>query len=261
MLIDGKKIAESMLARLAMLRKPQGKLVAVVLGDDPASLRFVLEKRKVAERLGIAFVVERIAPSVSQAELESAVRSIGESREVGGVILQLPLPRSFDRDRVITAIPREKDVDALSGRSDVRAPTVVALDAILQAIHFSPKGKQAAVVGRGFLVGQPIARWLADEGSGVKMLSSEELDREALRSADLIVAGSGKPRLITGDLLARGVVAIDFGYAREGERLVGDLDASTIEPIASFMTPTPGGTGPIVVAALFENFYTLASNF
>ncbi len=263
MVLDGKKIAERIFNELKALPAPAKTLAAVLVGDDPASVSFVQQKQKAAARLGAKFAVRRHPAAMTTEALAQEVKKLSADPTVGGIIVQLPLPTAIDRDRVLASLVPEKDVDALRGpHNGVWPPTVGVLIAILEEIHFDLRPSRAVVVGPGFLVGRPIADYLHGK---VKALSvfDKGVDRAtldgALKNADVVISGVGAPGLIRGEALKKGVVAIDFGYAKGAAGLSGDFDFASVAPVARWITPTPGGTGPILVAELFRNFYTLST--
>lgn len=254
-IIDGKKIAEGLLAELKKRPAPKKFLAAVLVGSDPASASFVAQKEKIARILGIDFRVTECLPDVSERELVDAIRAFVDDRACGGIVLQLPLPTHLDRAQVIAAIPLEKDVDALRGGDLVLPPAVGAVQEILKIENLT-----VAVVGMGFLVGQPIAKWLKGKSKELIALDIGD-DLARLKDADVVILGTGKAGLVKPEMLKNDVLVVDFGYSRdESGNLRGDFDSSHQSLVMSqelAFTPTPGGTGPILVAKLFENFYTL----
>lgn len=255
MIIDGKQIAENMLSELKKLPTPTKKFVGVLSGEDTASLSFLRQKEKVARELGIHFELRQFAESLSQEELENSVREISDDESVGGIIVQLPLPAKYDRDGVLSAIDMGKDVDALRDGNTLLTPAVLSLKYILENIGFEIVGKEAVVVGHGFLIGRPIAQWLTNNGASVVVVEKDFFDIDALKSADLVISGTGQSNLINGEHLKQGVVVVDYGYGVVDGKVCGDVEIESVSKIASHVTPTPGGTGPIVVAGLFVNFY------
>ncbi len=282
MKIEGKKIAAEIMERIkegmdSRLRGNDKPLVLAVIyvGENPASEAFIKQKKKVAEELGIGFRVYEFSEEVSNEKLREEVVRIAGQGTVEGVVVQLPLPEKFNRQKILNAVPTEKDVDVLSekawgafslGRSKVLPPAVGVVDQILNIEGIDSRFSSTAlttsrgndivvgVVGAGMLVGRPVAAWLSGK---VKKLTifDEGSDLSELSEYDLVVTGVGKAGIIKPDYLKTGGGVIDFGY--EGGK--GDLDASDEERLEklAFWTPTPGGTGPILVAKLFENFYKL----
>jgi len=261
MLIDGGAIAQKILKESQKLPVPTKELAAVIVGDDAASLSFLKQKERAAESLGVKFKLYRFDDSLAESELIQKIAALSADENVGGIIVQLPLPKKYDRVSVLNAIGIEKDVDVLNGEtSKILAPAAGALKRILESIDFDLAGKQVAVVGSGLLIGRPVTTWLM--GQHVKqlvILNRGAYDPSVIRTADLVVTGTGVPRLIRGEHVKQGAVIIDFGYGRdEADELTGDVDMKSVLKTAGFVTPTPGGTGPVVVAMLLSNFYALA---
>jgi methylenetetrahydrofolate dehydrogenase (NADP+) / methenyltetrahydrofolate cyclohydrolase len=260
MIIDGTKIAEDILKQLRKLPVPEREFAAVLVGDDPASLSFLRQKERAAESLGIKFKLYQLSEDLAQSQLVAKIVAISADPKVGGMIVQLPLPRKFDRVAVLNAIGIEKDVDVLNGETTkVLAPAAGALEKVLSALKFDLAGKHAVVVGSGLLIGRPIINWLMSQTRQLTVVNQGGYDPQVIRTADLVVAGTGVPRLIRGEHLKQGAVVIDYGYGRDEEdQLTGDVDFKSAQRTAGFITPTPGGMGPIVVAQLFVNFYRLS---
>lgn len=257
--IDGKKIAQEIFDELKRRPVPNKSLVAVQVGDNEASLSFLKQKERVAQRLGVDFKLFKFDEWLDQKELEKQVERLGDDRSVGGIILQLPLPNKLNREAVILKIDVKKDVDNLTSESLVKAPAVGVVKAILKEENFSLINKKAAVVGyRGKLVGGPIYRWLASEGVVNKGLVIIGLDledsnlKQKLADVDLVISGVGHKGLIDSAWLKNGAGVIDFGFPPDLK--IGDFSR------LKFYTLTPGGTGPILVAELFRNFYRLAAD-
>lgn len=244
MIIDGKKIAEEILHQLETERKSFGALsLGVVMeGGDAATESFVKIKTRVATRLGVE--VRRYAPQ----DMDRA------TSECTGLIVQLPLP---DADRLLAAIPADKDVDGLSLHPLVLPPVAAAIGEIFDRTSVSVSGKKAVVVGAGRLVGIPAAALLRDLGAEVSVVTKTHGSLEDLKGADVIITGVGEPGLIEPSLLKEGVVLIDAGTSEQGGKLAGDATAACAE-VASVFTPVPGGVGPIAVAMIFKNLFTLA---
>ncbi len=261
MLIDGAAIAQKILRELTGRTPPERELAAVLVGDNDASLSFLKQKERTAESLGVKFKLYRFDESLAQSDLIKKVAALSARPEVGGVIIQLPLPAKYNRTAVLNAIGIEKDVDVLNGEASVvLAPAAGALERILREIDFSVAGKQAVVIGSGLLIGRPVASWLMGVAKQTTILNKGGYDPQIVRTADLVVTGAGAVRLIRGEHIKKDAVVIDFGYGRDEEdQLAGDVDLKSVQRVAKHVTPTPGGTGPIVVAMLFANFYRLAS--
>ena len=283
MVIDGKKIAEEIIENLKKQPKSKKFLSAFLVGENPASVSFLKQKETVAKELEIDFRLYRFPNSITQDELRKEVLKIANHKTCGGVIVQLPLPEPINRYYVCNVIPREKDVDVLgeralgafyTGRNKVLPPAAGVLEKILQVTGYSLQDAKVAVVGLGFLVGKPIATWLtrlaSDESKRVGKVSELYLlDKGSdltspegkLKEADIVISGVGKSGLINSEMLKNNAIVIDFGYSMIDGKVHGDFNASALDPNRHTLTytPTPGGTGPVLVAQLFENFYRLNS--
>ena len=296
--IDGKKIAKDILDKLKVLGTPKKNLAAFLIGDDVASFGFLKQKEKIAKELGVDFRLYKLPGDITNDQARAEVRKIAESKSTGGVIVQLPLPEHLNRHYILKAVPREKDVDVLSerslgalyvGRNIVLPPAVGTLEAIIATCDTQLATSTVAIVGLGLLIGKPIANYLMGK-TGKLYLLHEGSDLSILKEADLVISGVGIAGLIKPEMLKNGAGVIDFGYSMaqtpprtnadspaqvffgnlggqaqtnaEIKKISGDFDAMSLvagRVSLSFYTPTPGGTGPILVAKIFENFYTLAN--
>jgi methylenetetrahydrofolate dehydrogenase (NADP+)/methenyltetrahydrofolate cyclohydrolase len=268
--IDGKKIAQDILTQFKTRPVPRKSLVAILVGDNAASESFVKQKAKIATGLGVDFRIHRFPNDISHEALYDALQKIADDPTCGGLILQLPLPDRRVEQDILDSIPREKDVDVLgasaltafhNGESDVLPPVVGTVLAVLNSYFPTPIATfqflvtaSVAVVGVGRLVGQPIAAWLKGKAKEIVVIDEGD-DLKKIARADLIVTGAGVPGLITAGMLKANALVVDFGYGTKNGKVMGDFDPSPAGVIS--YTPTPGGTGPILVAKLFENFYTL----
>lgn len=250
--INGRAIAKRIIDQLK--KSPTEKILAAVLvGNDPASIAFLKIKEKTAEELGVKFQLLQFPESINQSDLARTINYLSADPTIGGIVLQLPLPKVFDRDQILKNLVAEKDVDALTDQALVEPPAVGVAKEILKEVDWDLSGKKVVVVGKGFLVGQPISQWLAKRKVNFKIADSKtENLKEFLAEADLIITGVGKSGLIRPDWLKDGVGIIDFGYPADL-----DLKSEILNLKSGFYTPTPGGTGPILVAKLFENFFTI----
>ena len=263
--VDGRKISERIVTELKQKPRPGKKLVAVWVGDDPASESFLKQKEKIARELRVSFELIQLAEVISQDELEEKIRELANDETVGGIIVQLPLPKNFNRDAMLAQLRPAKDVDNLTGQAAVESPAVAVVKEILQNIGWlnvngqMSNVKVVAVVGaEGFLVGKPIVNWLNFQFSMLNFqLRKADIDTpdlaSLLKDADLVITAVGKEGLIKPEWLKPGAGVIDFGFPAD---LADEADKLTK---LAFYTPTPGGTGPILVAKLFENFYRLCA--
>ncbi len=266
-IIDGKKIADEILTRLATLPKPKRFLAAVLIGDDPSSMSFLKQKEKTAWKLGVDFRLYQFSASIAKDDLRLTIKKMGNDPACGGIILQLPLPNRDDEQDVLNAISRVKDIDVLgekalaafrAGESAILPPAVGVVREVIMDYGLLIMESTVAVIGAGRLVGRPIATWLTGKAKEVLILDKGD-DLKRLEDADVVISGAGVPGLITPDMLKDGAIVIDFGYGLLNGKPSGDFNGEglRIKDYGLLITPTPGGTGPILVAKLFENFYAL----
>lgn len=270
-LIDGKATAASIRAELKVrseeFEKKYGRkigLAVVLVGQDPASQVYVRNKIKGCEEAGIRSFAHYLPETSSQEEVEELVSALAEDESVHGILVQLPLPRGLDADKILAKIPAAKDVDgfcaenigklALRERGTV-ACTPLGVMELLKRYHIPTAGKNAVVVGRSNIVGRPMALLLINADATVTVCHSrtENLKAECLR-ADILVAAIGKAKFITADMVKEGAVVIDVGMDRdENGKLCGDVDFQSVKDKASYLTPVPGGVGPMTIAMLLSN--------
>lgn len=267
-IIDGRKIASEIIEELKKKPKPEKFMAAVLVGDNPASVNFLKQKEKTAKELGIDFRLYNFSPLLHNDDLREEVRKIAEHATCGSVIVQLPLPEHINKNYILNVIPREKDVDVMSERSlgafyternPALPPAAGVVEKILQTTNYELPVTNVVVVGLGFLIGKPVGLWLTGKVKDLILLDKMS-DLSALKNADIVICGTGQAGLIKPEMLKNGVGVIDFGYSMKDGKVSGDFDTSlptTNYQLLNFYTPTPGGTGPILVAKLFENFYTL----
>jgi len=267
--ISGTRIADEIIKSLHARPTPKKFLAAFVVGDHPQTASFVAQKEKIAKVLGVDFRVYRFPEGISSDRIRREIHRVADGSRCGGALLQLPLPAPADGRYCVNAIPVDKDVDVLSeralgalvaGRAKVLPPAVRAVEHILRSLQTPlAEYKKVVVVGCGPLVGRPLLSWFAGNVSELVCLD-KGASYEALKDADLVVSGTGVAGLIGGDMVKKDAVLIDFGYGADADgKLSGDINEESLRAngfVGSY-TPTPGGTGPLVVAGLFENFYSL----
>lgn len=257
MRIDGRAIAESIYREIepkfASFITPPSLGVYVVEADAVIE-SFVRIKMKIANRLGVRIIRED-SRNVDTADAVRLVERL--SAKTDAVIVQLPLPSRINTESVLSAVPTEKDVDAINplipeNKRRVVAPVAGALQKILDVAGVDPKGKRAVVIGEGRLVGLPVAALLRAHGADVSVITLEQGSLQAIKDADILVSGAGSPGLVTPDLVKPGAVLIDAGTSEQSGKVVGDIDPACAEK-SSVFTPVPGGVGPIAVAMIFKN--------
>ncbi len=262
MIVDGRAIAEDLYAELAPKFDGLGmtvKLGIIVVGENPVIESFVGMKMKAAARLGVAMVRVSLPETAATDDVAEAARKL--VHETDAVIIQLPLPEQVDTDAVLAAVSNEKDVDALNPtipeeKRFVHAPVALAAVEILKRSDVSIRGARTVVVGAGRLVGTPTAWLLTSLGADVSMFTLDEGSIEDLKDADIIVLGAGNPGFIQPDHIKEGVALIDAGTSELKKKIIGDADPACALKAAVF-TPVPGGVGPIAIAEIFMNLFTL----
>jgi methylenetetrahydrofolate dehydrogenase (NADP+) / methenyltetrahydrofolate cyclohydrolase len=268
MVIDGRKIAAGVTERLKTAPKPDRFFGAALVGNDPASLNFLKQKERVARELGVEFRLYELPLTMTTDDLRAEIGRLARPKNCGGFIVQLPLPEAVNRHYVLNAIPKEKDVDFLSeaalgafytGRSHAIPPSAGTVAEILALEQRDLRDLTVVMVGAGFLIGKPVGFWLQNRVAELIVLDSSVRDLHArLREADIVISGAGQPALFGAEHLKEGAVVIDFGFSRGADgRLAGDFDPAGADARNIHYTKTPGGTGPVLVAKLFENFYVL----
>ena len=244
-------------------------LAVVVAGENPASQVYVRNKIKACEEAGIRSIEKRLPESTSEEELLNLVRSLNEDPSVDGILVQLPLPKHISDLKVIDTISPDKDVDGfhvnsagrlLVGRPGFRPCTPAGIAEMLDSIGFDCTGKRAVVVGRSNIVGKPMALMLLERNATVTIAHSRTKDLPAVcREADLLVVAVGRAKLVTADYVKEGAVVIDVGMDRdENGKLCGDVNTESVLEKASYVTPVPGGVGPMTIAMLLTNTVSAA---
>jgi len=269
-LLNGKKLSEKILINLKrIVKKSNLKLTLAVIqvGENPVSQIFINQKKKACEKTGLNFKLFKFPVKIGMLELKREIEKIVKNPENSGIIIQLPLPKKFLPEEFLNLIPEEKDIDVLSegslgkfyqGTLKVLPPTVQGILYLLKNYKIELRGKDVVIVGAGRLVGFPLAIQLLREKATVSVLNEFTRDTPFFtKKADILVSGVGWPNLIRGDILKKGVVVIDAGTSMKKGRLVGDVDFKSVSKKASYITPVPGGVGPMTVACLLENLVKL----
>jgi methylenetetrahydrofolate dehydrogenase (NADP+)/methenyltetrahydrofolate cyclohydrolase len=274
-LLDGKALAQKIQAELkeqvqalqTQRERPPG-LAVLMVGDNPASAAYVRNKERACTNVGIASFGQHFPTTTTQKELEQVIHTLNQDDRVDGILVQLPLPEHLDAVALLNQIHPDKDADGLHpvnmgrlvrGESGLRSCTPAGVMRLLHEYNVDPKGKQAVVIGRSILVGKPMALMLLEADATVSVAHSRTPDLGSIvRTADILIAAVGRPYLITAEMVKPGAIVVDVGMNRlidyEGKsRLVGDVDFDSVQQVASFLTPVPGGVGPMTVAMLLHN--------
>jgi len=279
-IIDGKKLRDVILEKVkkAVVLLPfQPVFCDVLVGEDPASVQYVQMKARMAESVGLKFYRANFPASIRTPELIAELKKLNEVKNMCGVIVQLPLPEHLDRRQVLNAIAPELDVDCLGeitsekfyrGDTSIGFPTALACLAILDSLNLDNdpstalRTRKIVVLGQGMLVGKPVAALLKFRGLHPEIVTRETENKEKIiKEADIIISGMGQGKYIEGHMVKPGAVIIDAGTSEENGAIVGDVDLESVKNIAGYITPTPGGVGPVTVAMLLKNVLKVAETF
>jgi len=243
-------------------------LAVILVGEDPASQIYVRNKKKACEEVGFLSREYRLGGDTPEEELLKLIDDLNADPEIHGILVQLPVPKHIDDKKVIARIDPKKDVDAFSfenvgrimtGEFDFVPCTPAGIMELLAAYDIDPAGKHAVVIGRSNIVGKPMAMLLLHKNATVTICHSRTQNlKEICRQADILVAAVGKARFVTEDMVKEGAVVIDVGMNRDEKGLCGDVDFDAVEKKASFITPVPGGVGPMTITLLLQNTLTSA---
>jgi len=269
-IIDGKKISaeikDELKSKVADL-KSQGKeicLAVIQVGSDPASTVYVGNKKKACEYIGIKSLAYELPEETTEDELLEIIARLNADSSVNGILVQLPVPKHINEDKIIQAISPMKDVDgfhpasvgALSiGQKGFVSCTPAGVIQLLKRSNIEIEGKECVVIGRSNIVGKPMSMLLLRENGTVTVCHSRTKDlKEVCKRADILVVAIGKPRMIDASYVKEGATVIDVGIHRdENNKLCGDVDYASVEPVAGAITPVPGGVGPMTIAMLMNN--------
>ena len=276
MLIDGKKISAEV--RMEIKEKTEALkkkgihpgLAVVIVGEDPASQVYVRNKAKACEEVGFYSEVHRLPAQTTQAELNALVDSLNANKAIHGILVQLPLPKHLNETEVLLRINPDKDVDAfhpynvgniMIGDYRFLPCTPAGVMELLKRSGVDPNGKKCVVIGRSNIVGKPMAMLLLHANGTVTICHSRTKDLAAVcREADILVVAIGRADFVGKDMVKEGAVVIDVGMnRREDGKLTGDVNFAEVEPIASMITPVPGGVGPMTITMLLQNTLTAAT--
>ena len=276
MIISGKELSgrlkAEMAAQVSTFPAKYGRvphLAVILVGEDPGSVSYVTGKAKASAEVGIRNTTIRRPATITEAELLAIIAELNADDKVDGILVQLPLPKHIDEDRVIAAIDRQKDVDgfhpqnvaALWQKQPCTLPcTPKGIIKLLRAAGVEIEGRKAVVVGRSNIVGKPMAMLLLHENGTVTICHSHTKNlKEICKTADILVVAVGKAKFVTGDMVKPGAVVIDVGMNRdENGKLCGDVDYESAEAVAGYLTPVPGGVGPMTITMLMKNAVTAA---
>ena len=274
--IDGKALAQNMRIQLKKdveaFTAAHGAigLAVVLVGENPASQVYVRNKIKACEETGILSHAFYLPQDTTQTQLEELITSLAEDKNIHGILVQLPLPKGLDSERVLKLIPYEKDVDGFCaenigklamGQETLVACTPYGVMKMLESQNIPLSGKRAVVIGRSNIVGKPMSMLLTNADATVTVCHSKTQNlKEICLQADVVVAAIGRAKFVTADMIKEGAVVIDVGMNRdENGKLCGDVDYENVKEKASYITPVPGGVGPMTITMLMYNAYIAAT--
>lgn len=265
-ILDGRAIAQKIknrLKKIVKVRRLKPGLAVVFAGSDPASLSYIRAKERAAKEIGVQFFFYKLPNKSSTKKVVALIHRLNKQEKVHGIIMQLPLPRQLNRSHILNAIALEKDVDVLSDQAkkffENRRPVFVPppASAAMELIKQSGKKVEQSVVtlvGHGMLVGKPIETLLSQKAKMLFVCNQKtQILSAKTRKADILITAVGKPNLITASMVKKGVVVIDAGTSRHQGKIVGDVDFERVAPKTSYITPVPGGVGPVTVVTLIAN--------
>ncbi len=270
-IIDGRKLRDEILERVKKeiaILSFQPVFCDVLVGDDSASKQYVEMKARTAEKVGIHFHRASFPETISTEDLINEIKILNKIPNMCGLIVQLPLPASLDRTKILNAIDPEIDVDCLgevasdkffNNQSNIGRPTAVSCMELLDSVKLDLKNKKILILGQGELVGRPVTALMKFRGLNPEIAVRDTNNQEKLmKEADVIISGTGHGGLITGNKIKNGVVIIDAGTSKKDGKIIGDVERDSVEGIASFVSPVPGGVGPMTVAVLLNNVLEIA---
>ena len=269
-LIDGKKVSAEIRGRLeketAELKTTTGRapgLATVLVGEDPASAVYVRNKNKICHEVGFQSFGQNLSAETTEEELLDIIKKLNSNDEVNGILVQLPLPDHIDSEKILLSIDPEKDVDGFHpinvgklaiGNALLTPCTPTGIIALLDYYKIEIPGKHAVVLGRSNIVGKPVAHLLLQRHATVTICHSKTKNmQQVTRHADILIAAVGRPHFVNSDMVKEDVVVIDVGINRVDGKLTGDVEFDTVAEKAGFITPVPGGVGPMTIALLMEN--------
>lgn len=285
-LLQGQKISEKILNNLK-LKINRGKirptLAVILVGSDKASRIYVTLKEKAAEKIGIKFSLHKFKELAAQTEIIKKIKKLNNDQKISGLIVQLPLPGKFNAQKIIDAIDPQKDADGfhpqniklfLKGKGEVPARNASRSDtggfpvfpkAIMRILEFSQvslKNKKALVIANSQIFGETMKAALKQENIKADYILAKDLKNSLskIKNADILITAVGKPNLIKSEMIKKGALIVDGGITKKGKKVLGDVDFASVKNKAAYLTPVPGGVGPVTIACLLENVYLLSKN-
>ncbi|WP_437186973.1 bifunctional methylenetetrahydrofolate dehydrogenase/methenyltetrahydrofolate cyclohydrolase FolD [Planctomicrobium sp. SH668] len=278
-LIDGKataaKLNQALAVRVQAFNEKSGvlpHLAAILVGDDPASAVYVRNKQRSCAQAGLKSTLHKLDGSTTQSDLLDLIATLNSDPDVHGILVQLPLPKQIEEKIVLDSVAPMKDVDCfhpenvglmVQGRPRFLPCTPAGCHVLIEESGIQIPGSHAVVIGRSEIVGKPMGMMLVQKGANADCTitiahSRTKNLKEITRQADILIAATGRPNTVTADMVKAGACVIDVGINRVGDKLVGDIDFDAVKEVAGFITPVPGGVGPMTIAMLLENTLTAA---
>ncbi len=267
---DGKKLSEKILDNIKKEiknRRLKLKLAVILVGNNQVSKIYINQKKKACEKVGIDFQLFKFPVKISTQKLKREIKKIVKNPTNSGAIIQLPLPKNFNTQEILNLVPAKKDIDVLSDKSAERfysgnffilPPVVGVVSHILKEYKIPARKKKIIIIGSGRLIGKPLFFWLSRKKYKVSVVDKSTKNIPSItKKADILISGVGKPNLIKGSMVKKGVIVIDAGTSVYRGKLKGDVDFETVSKKASYITPVPGGVGPMTVACLLKNLLIL----
>jgi len=270
MILDGKKLREELLANYKNIIEKENlkiKLAIIQVGDNEASNIYVKNKEKYCNMVGIKTDIYKLSSDTKEEELINLIDKLNKIKEVTGIILQSPVPKHIDYDRCSKTILSSKDVDGFTkeniyklymNEDTIMPATVKGIIVLLKKYNINIDGSNVVIIGRGNIVGKPLSLALTNENATVSLLHSHTKDiTKYTKEADIIISACGTPNIITSDMIKDNSVVIDVGVNRINGKIVGDVDFESVSKKASYITPNPGGVGPMTIAMIIDNLIKL----
>ena len=269
-LIDGKKVSAEVRVCLTKevneLKEKTGRvpgLATLLVGDDPASAIYVRNKNKICRELGFKSFEQKLSLDTSEAKLLKLIKELNSNNDIHGILVQLPLPNQIDSEKILQAIDPNKDVDGFHpinvgklvvGNALLTPCTPSGIIKLLDHYEINISGKHAVILGRSNIVGKPVSNLLLQRNATITICHSRTKNLEEItRSADILVAAIGRANFVTENMVSKGAIVIDVGINRVDGKLIGDINFESVSKKASYITPVPGGVGPMTIALLMEN--------
>lgn len=270
MILDGKKLREELLANYKNIIEKENlkiKLAIIQVGDNEASNIYIKNKEKYCNMVGIKTDIYKLSSDTKEEELINLIDKLNKIKEVTGIILQSPVPKHIDYDKCSKTILSSKDVDGFTkeniyklymNEDTIMPATVKGIIVLLKKYNINIDGSNVVIIGRGNIVGKPLSLALTNENATVSLLHSHTKDiTKYTKEADIIISACGTPNIITSDMIKDNSVVIDVGVNRINGKIVGDVDFESVSKKASFITPNPGGVGPMTIAMIIDNLIKL----